>query len=678
MSSNISPENSPLALPFERKKKFAIDFGTCNTYLSCEDSNGVVNAANYNVGGDAGKTNGIASIVLYYEEDGQAKIAIGDEAARTFGPSPPDRKAKMKFVSNFKPDIDSPDSEIASQARRNSIVFLKTIHEEAGKSPKSQFKNISDYELWVGIPCDASEAFKNNLRAIFRETPWGKVHLLTEAYGALCGEFDIRDPNILAKLKQSCLVVVDFGGGTCDFSVIYNGDIAYSWGDSCLGGRLIDDLFYQWVIDQSDGRLSDEKFIQSGNDYYFRTETCRVMKENFSCAMVQDSKRPYRYYFDKYELVLKFTWEEFMERVKRYRPSQSFLNQTNFESNQSVKTKIRLDREIDIPAWFVGELKSGFEKAHIDPAGIPKVLLAGGSSSWLFVQQACREFFPSAEVVMCDNPFSAVSIGIAKYAKIKDVLEQELSVAKVESAKLSEVIFQRITEYQCSEETLKEIESIAGEIFDTYAVPELESYRMNGGALADTETRIQENIKSNMYSVQRKFAPIFKSVNTDLTNIFIAGLHEWLQKKGMGNLDSFDSGISIPEWQLNDIDLGALDDVIGAAIIAALVAVVFFLVTVTAGLLAIILAPIIALGGVAALAEWLKTTNLAPRYAAMIVGQNSIAKMRNEKFIPKFREHFMATIQTFIQNNQTRLYQDVENSVRNVLQHYQDVLGRGD
>ena len=43
-------------------------------------------------------------------------------------------------------------------------------------------------------------------------------------------------------------LVVDFGGGTCDFAFMYRGMVRNSWGDMELGGRLFDDLFFQWFI----------------------------------------------------------------------------------------------------------------------------------------------------------------------------------------------------------------------------------------------------------------------------------------------------------------------------------------------------------------------------------------------------------------------------------------------
>ena len=48
--------------------------------------------------------------------------------------------------------------------------------------------------------------------------------------------------------------MVDFGGGTLDVALLDQHGLRDPWGDPTLGGRLFDDLFFQWLLDQNPGK----------------------------------------------------------------------------------------------------------------------------------------------------------------------------------------------------------------------------------------------------------------------------------------------------------------------------------------------------------------------------------------------------------------------------------------
>ena len=74
------------------------------------------------------------------------------------------------------------------------------------------------------------------------------------------------------------MIVVDFGGGTLDVAhVDESGFLRKPWGEPALGGRLFDDLFFRWLIDQNPG------LELSPNEAMFAWQhECRQLKENFS------------------------------------------------------------------------------------------------------------------------------------------------------------------------------------------------------------------------------------------------------------------------------------------------------------------------------------------------------------------------------------------------------------
>ena len=82
------------------------------------------------------------------------------------------------------------------------------------------------------------------------------------------------------------ILVIDFGGGTCDFAFLQSLQVSHSWGDMELGGRLFDDLFFQWFLEQNPGALADME--NSGDTYYVHSYLCREVKEFFSLTMARD------------------------------------------------------------------------------------------------------------------------------------------------------------------------------------------------------------------------------------------------------------------------------------------------------------------------------------------------------------------------------------------------------
>ena len=70
--------------------------------------------------------------------------------------------------------------------------------------------------------------------------------------------------------------VVDFGGGTCDFAVMDGGRIVSAWGEPALGGRLFDDLFFQWFLDENPKML--DALRKDGREIFTLLEDCKEIK----------------------------------------------------------------------------------------------------------------------------------------------------------------------------------------------------------------------------------------------------------------------------------------------------------------------------------------------------------------------------------------------------------------
>ena len=304
MSAN-NARNALQVAPAEAKPVLAIDFGTSNTYVTkCpgdkEDPVGV----DFGDGRD-----GIATAILYREGKGSL---IGDVALEEFGDAGPARTG-YRIHAQFKPDLAA-----SSAARGYARDFLAGLLEVA----RRQNKDIAPIERQVifGVPSEASAAWRDALSAIAREAGYGDIKTVDEPKGAIYFHIQRKDITPLEALTGA--LVVDFGGGTCDFALMAGGEVMHSWGDMHLGGRLFDDLFYQWFIEQNPGATAAMR--REGAEFFVLAVRCREVKEKFSLAMALDPRQVFRKAVGEYGRINDATWETFLERARHYRPSATF------------------------------------------------------------------------------------------------------------------------------------------------------------------------------------------------------------------------------------------------------------------------------------------------------------------------------------------------------------------
>ncbi len=123
------------------------------------------------------------------------------------------------------------------------------------------------------------------LCATAREAGFGEVRTVDEPKGAIYFRLQRKDVTPTEALKGA--LVVYFGGGTCDFALLVRGEVVHSWGDMHLGGRLFDDLFYQWFIEQNLGAMA--AMSRERAEFFVLAVRCWEAKEKFSLAMALDT-----------------------------------------------------------------------------------------------------------------------------------------------------------------------------------------------------------------------------------------------------------------------------------------------------------------------------------------------------------------------------------------------------
>jgi|LSQX01.3.fsa_nt_gb hypothetical protein len=456
------------------------DFGTTKTYFSkCPGDEPFPVSIDFGDGRD-----GIPSAILYRE--GEDPL-VGQTALDAFGEASPEERRSLRLCTNFKADLARSEG-----ARRAAADFLAALL--AGARRQHLDMEPGHRHVLFGVPSEAGEGFRSALKETVRNGGFGVPELVEEPKGALL--YHLRQGDISAEQALEGVLVADFGGGTCDFAFLERGKAVHSWGDMDLGGRLFDDLFYQWLLEQNPGL--EEKVEEQGAAYFVQSHLCREAKEFFSRSMARDRDGSVSKVLPGYGALRNMGWDEFLRRGSSFSPSAFFR-----ETAEGEGVTLPPERT-DLFRTFRQCLLSGLGEQAIDPRRVSLVILAGGSSLWPFVPDIlCRELGLSVSgdpeagrrtILRSERPYAVIAIGIAllpaltaKFVSVREKLASELP--HFLEKEMGPVLARRCT-------TVKEriLAGAGNEFFRKKLHPLLEEYRSTGGSLASLRRRLDERL----------------------------------------------------------------------------------------------------------------------------------------------------------------------------------------
>jgi molecular chaperone DnaK (HSP70) len=381
----------------------AIDFGTSNTVVTrlnkVTGKPEVLNLAGFSQ--QIADNPPLIPSLVYVQDANEGKILIGQEV-RDKGL---DLKNDARFFRSFKRGIGT-EIKGFTPILDDLTVNFEQVGEWFLNNLISQINEQEKIDsLVLTVPVDSFESYRKWLTDICQTWDINEVQLLDESTAAALG---------YGNQGQELILVIDFGGGTLDFSLIQlnlSTNIAQGfllkWGDKLLGknnsqqkktAKVLGKIGINLGGTDIDNWLLDYFAIQ--NNYPKNTLISRLV-ERLKIKLSLELKASEVYFddqtFDSYELEL--TRENF----------EHILKENGFFSKlDDLMTNILQQGR-----------RNGIEKNDID-----SVLLVGGSGKIPAVKNWLNQYFDTTKI-KAEQPFTAIATGalqIIQDIKIQDFL----------------------------------------------------------------------------------------------------------------------------------------------------------------------------------------------------------------------------------------------------------------
>ena len=639
----------------------AVDFGTTNSYYSkCPADQTSPVGVDFGIGKD-----GIATAILYR---GNKEPLVGDAALNEFGETPVNERGTWCLRTQFKPDIATSEEAYknAEDFLRNLIVQCQKMHIDIEPGKR---------EVIFGAPSESESLFTAKLTEIAKAAGYGDIKIVDEPIGAML--YHLWHKDFSPAESQKGVLFVDFGGGTCDFAFLCRLEVRHSWGDFELGGRLLDDLFFQWFLEQNPSALDAMK--QNGDIYYAHSYLCREAKELFSRTMARDRTEHVSKYIGRYGSISDMTWENFLERAANYVPGTIFTNYLKEIGNKSVKLT-NPEQKINLLDWFRQCLTRGLEEKKINISDIKRVILAGGSSQWPFVSDIVSEVLhiDQSAITRSDRPYVVISEGLSILPALKQKLRSTRQKLKEDLPGFCDKKIRLWVKEKTDAIASNLVSDITSNLFDAKVQPALSEFRKSGGSVA--------SLKNDISFQARSFEPEMKRIVEDRMSILTSGLSdqltrlvvEWFSSYGLSIGDDhvyreasvsmeIDNQIFVPNLYAGMLDLMGW---FTAGIVTTIVASICGgggLALISSGpvgwIIGAILAGIVSVlslrYGVKKAKEMAQTWNAPSWLTKRILTESKINKARN-----KFRSH----LETIMSEKLEKLQSDFETRVREVVE----------
>ena len=486
-----------------------IDFGTSNSYFCITPENILQpNAICFD------DNSSIETAVLW--ENDEIKD-FGTSAVKGWGYASPDERKKWRLSLQFKPDI-----ACSEQAKKDAAAFLASA---AGNMKERNIlpygRALRDFSVIIGIPAKTLPGYQSAMNDIMREAGINNFKLVEEPIGALVHHLmrnDIRPEDV-----GKGIVVIDFGGGTCDVAFMLRLEVKHKFGDPILGGRLFDDLFYSWFAEQNSDVVNN---LKEDDKFFLHWVKCREMKEAFSNFMRKNKNDTFKFYVDNLGKFDNATWNEFLHRAENYCPSKEFLY-TLENYGEAYKELLSSDK-INLIQRFRDAVEDSVTTGKISKSDVKQVVLTGGSSAWPFVKDIVKDVFLLNEnnILQSANPRAAIGEGLVLLPGIQNKFNNAIENISAEQddkvEEITSVVMEEIHTF-CKDISNEFVERI----FTEAVTPAVNDYIKTGGTIDLLNKKIEAKITEITPQLKNEINIRKPEIEAKIANKIITALDNW-------------------------------------------------------------------------------------------------------------------------------------------------------
>ena len=325
----------------------------------------------------------------------------------------------------------------------------------------------NDNIVYIGCPAGWEKTDRERYRAIFEQTGYPPVRIVSESRAALISACLSRHLQIGYDILSKSVLVVDVGSSTTDFAFIESGREVelQTAGEVMLGGGITDEMLLRESILASPDSATIQKILDESEPWRSYCEfAARRLKEK---------------YFSDEEYWASRSCSRNIEILPPAGTRQSAEAGRKESSAAGHMLTIRMDRAMakklmEAPAPGLGG--KSFQEAFCESLrqvrekiGKPELLfLTGGVSKLPAIRNWCQEAFPETAVITTAQPEFSVARGLAHSGRIdEDMKEFRREVDElIETSTVERIVSSRM-------------EQLYNSIVDTLTDPILETAAMN-------------------------------------------------------------------------------------------------------------------------------------------------------------------------------------------------------
>ncbi|AIE75090.2 MULTISPECIES: Hsp70 family protein [unclassified Synechocystis] len=371
---------------------YAIDFGTTNTVIArwneATRQGELIDLTSLSRPlGDSGP---LIPSLIYVENAALGQVAIARQVLDRGRDIPTD----VRFFKNFKRGIGAVVQGFLPQLDGQTLTFEKlgqwylekivqTLTEQEGKEPDC---------LALTVPVDSFESYRHWLSETCHS--WGieEIRLLDEPTAAALG-YGVED--------ASQILVLDFGGGTVDFSWVQLGDggeksrsgFLLKWSGIITGSQAGEKSALAKVVAKAGANLGGSDIDYWISEYFTEAQGLQVSP-----------------WIKRLAERLKIALGETEEATEVYFDDQAFESY-EFQLRRSDLTEILQQRQFFARLTALWEqVQRTAQRRGLTPNHLDAVLVVGGTSRLPMVQDWINAQFPASKI-RNQHPFGAIALG---------------------------------------------------------------------------------------------------------------------------------------------------------------------------------------------------------------------------------------------------------------------------